>query len=163
MQRWGCAGTKRNDDTSIHQTITFEASAATLYGLLTDATEFSAATGADAVLVEDEGAAFSLFGGFISGRHIELVPGQRVVQAWRGADWPPGLYSIVRFNFEERQGVTKMTLHQDGYPDGPSPSYPSWREHLASNWPVFYFGPMARHLAATTATPGTSANDGEIS
>jgi activator of HSP90 ATPase len=28
------------------------------------------------------GGAFSLFGGIIVGRHIELVPNERIVQAW---------------------------------------------------------------------------------
>ena len=38
---------------------------------------------------------FSLFGGHILGRHLELVSNQRIVQAWRVADWAPGIYSIA--------------------------------------------------------------------
>jgi hypothetical protein len=38
-----------------------------------------------------------MFGGDISGRNVELVPGRRAVQAWRSNAWPEGVYSIVRF------------------------------------------------------------------
>src|SRR5215468_2411618 len=44
------------------------------------------------------GGAFSLFGGYITGRELELVPGRRIVQAWRVASWPVGIFSIVRFD-----------------------------------------------------------------
>jgi len=44
----------------------------------------------------------SLFGGHIVGRHVELAPNERVVQAWRVADWPPGVYSIAKFELSEQ-------------------------------------------------------------
>jgi hypothetical protein len=47
------------------------------------------------------GGAFTLFGGHITGRHIELVPDQRIVQAWRVVDWIPVVYSIVKFELTE--------------------------------------------------------------
>ena len=37
-----------------------------------------------------EGAYFSLFGGWVSGRQIELAPSERITQAWRMTDWGPG-------------------------------------------------------------------------
>jgi activator of HSP90 ATPase len=63
-------------------------------------------TGAPASGEPSEGASFSLFGGHITGRHVELVPGKRVVQAWRAKTWPEGLYSIVPFELQpEGSGV----------------------------------------------------------
>jgi activator of HSP90 ATPase len=135
----------------IHQEVTFPASPIQIYNLLTDSDQFSAATGRPASIEAKEGAAFSLFGGFVEGRQIELLPGHRIVQAWRGKDWIPGVFSVVRFTLTPEAGGTKLTLDHSAYPEGASPFYPSWHEHLATNWPVFYFEPFAKHLESLAA------------
>lgn len=132
---------------SIHHEATFPVSPERVYGLLIDARKFAAATGKPARIEAGEGATFSIFGDLIHGRHIELVPGQRIVQAWRGSDWEPGVYSIVRFTLTREAGGTRLSVDHDAYPEGKSPIYPSWREHLSTNWPVFYFEPFAKYLA----------------
>src|SRR5450432_847912 len=131
---------------SIRQEVTFPLSPERVYELLTDGTKFAAATGRPAQ-IGGEGAPFSIFGDYISGRQIELVPGQRIVQAWRGADWGPGVYSLVRFTLTPEGNGTKLVVDHDAYPEGKSPMYPSWHEHLSTNWPVFYFEPFAKYLA----------------
>jgi activator of HSP90 ATPase len=138
----------------------FPVSPGRLYTLLTSTAEFAAATGTPASIEASAGAPFTLFGGNIEGRQIELVPGLRIVQAWRGRDWAPGLYSLVRFTLVPAGSGTRLTLHHTAYPEGPSPLYPSWREHLSANWPVFYFDPIARYLAAPVppAEPQPAAN-----
>ncbi|MBV8718466.1 MAG: SRPBCC domain-containing protein [Chloroflexi bacterium] len=73
-----------------------------VFELLTRGSLFGAATGLPAEIGEGEGARFSIFGGRVQGRQIELVPGERVVQAWRfgtehPSEWEPGVYSTVRF------------------------------------------------------------------
>ena len=71
---------------SIRQEVTFPVSPERVYELLTDSAEFAAASGMPARIKASEGAAFSIFGGYIQGRQIELVPGERIVQSWRGVD-----------------------------------------------------------------------------
>ena len=44
-------------------------------------------TDAPAELDPEPGGEFSCFGGMIVGRTIENIPGQRLVQAWRVANW----------------------------------------------------------------------------
>lgn len=132
----------------IHREVTFKVSPARVYELLTDSEKFAAATGKPAQIEASEGAAFSIFGGYISGRQIELIPGQRVVQAWRGQDWDAGVYSFVRFTLTAAGTGTKLVLDHDAYPQGESPLYPSWHEHLSANWPVFYFEPFTQYLAS---------------
>ena len=61
-------------------------------------------------------------------------------------DWTPGVYSIVRFTLTGEGTGTKLTVDHDRYPEGASPMYPSWHEHLSSNWPVFYFEPFKKYL-----------------
>jgi uncharacterized protein YndB with AHSA1/START domain len=131
---------------SIHQEVTFPASPERVYELLTDGAKFAEATGRPAK-IGGEGATFSIFGDYINGRQIELVPGQRIVQAWRGADWGPGVYSLVRFTLIPEGNGAKLVVDHDAYPEGKSPMYPSWHEHLSTNWPVFYFEPFAKYLA----------------
>jgi activator of HSP90 ATPase len=131
----------------IHQEVSFKATPEQLYQLLTNGGEFAAATEKPAEMEMGEGGKFSIFGGYIEGRNIEIVPSKRVVQAWRGIDWAPGTYSVVRFNLIPQGNGTRLVLDHDAYPEGPSPVYPSWHEHLSANWPVFYFEPFAKYLA----------------
>jgi uncharacterized protein YndB with AHSA1/START domain len=69
----------------IHQEATYPTAPERVYEVLTNGEYFAAATGKRAQLSDREGEAFSLFDGWVEGRQIELVPGERVVQAWRFA------------------------------------------------------------------------------
>jgi len=122
---------------TIHQEVTVPAAPARVYASLVDSREFAAMTGAPATGEAAEGAAFSGFGGHITGRHVELVPAKRVVQAWRAKTWPEGLYSIVRFElFAEGKG-TKLVFDHDGFP-------PDMKDHLAQGWQANYWDKMAK-------------------
>lgn len=136
---------------SIHQEILIEASPALVYQVLTDPARFSAMTtfsmvpkAPPATIAPTVGGAFSLFGGHIEGRHVELVPGVRVVQAWRSADWPAGLYSIVRFELQPRDGKTLIVFDHTGFPAGQG-------QHLAEGWHANYWTPMRKYLASAGA------------
>ncbi len=84
----------------IRQEVTFATSSQRVYETLTDAKQFSAFSGEPAEIDAKAGGAFSCFGGMITGRNVELKPGQRIVQAWRAGNWPEGVYSIVKFELE---------------------------------------------------------------
>jgi activator of HSP90 ATPase len=87
------------------------------------------------------GGAFSMFGGIITGRNIELVPDRRVVQAWRVSNWDPGVFSIVRFQLEDQgAGSTKIIFDHTGFPNSDT-------EHLAPGWKAHYWEPIAKYLA----------------
>jgi activator of HSP90 ATPase len=125
----------------IHQEVTFSVPPERVYALLTDGKLFAQATGGRAAEIgAGEGARFSLFGGAIHGRHVELVSGARVVQAWRAQNWPEGHYSIVRFTLTEDGAKTKLVLDHTGYPDGD-------HDHLSQGWAANYFEPFAKYFA----------------
>jgi activator of HSP90 ATPase len=127
---------------AIHQERHFAAPPARVYRALIDAAEFSSATGgAPADIGDEPGATFSAFGGMVTGRQIELVPEARIVQAWRAASWPDGVYSVARFEFEADAAGTRVVFDHTGFPDGQ-------REHLAAGWDENYWEPLARHLTA---------------
>jgi uncharacterized protein YndB with AHSA1/START domain len=68
---------------SVHHVVRIAAPPQQVFELLTSGSLFSAATGMPAEITNRQGDPFSIFGGRVEGRQIELVPGQRVVQAWR--------------------------------------------------------------------------------
>ncbi len=83
---------------TIKQTIIIKSSSENVYNAIMSAKEFAEVTGAPADIAKDEGGAFSCFGGQVVGRHIELIPNQRIVQGWRVGPWAESVYSIVRFD-----------------------------------------------------------------
>jgi activator of HSP90 ATPase len=124
---------------TIHQETSFSAPPSRIYEALTDLNDFSKATGAPASGEATEGSAFTAFGGHITGRHLELVRGQRVVQAWRAKTWPAGVYSIVRFELSADGKGTKLVFDHEGFPEGE-------KEHLASGWRTMYWEKLAKHV-----------------
>ncbi len=86
------------------------------------------------------GGAFSIFRGHILGRHIELMPNERIVQAWRVADWNPGVYSIAKFELVEQGSGTKIVFDHTGFPKGQG-------KHLAAGWTGNYWEPLEKFLA----------------
>src|SRR5260221_9313354 len=125
---------------AIHQEIVFNASRKKVYDTLTVASQFqkvidnSAAMKAMALakkpaeISRELGGAFSVFGGHIVGRQLELVPGQRIVQAWRGVDLETRIFFIAPFELGEQSGSTQMVFHHNGFPGGQA-------AHLAQGCP----------------------------
>lgn len=77
--------------TFLHQEVELNASPQRIYEILLDSKQFSAFTGLPAEISAEAGGTFSIFGGRIVGRNIELVPNQQIVQAWREAIWVRGV------------------------------------------------------------------------
>lgn len=126
---------------SIHQEIRLPGPPSNVYSALVDSSRFSQVTGAPASGEAAEGAPFSAFGGHITGRHVELVPDQRVVQAWRAKTWPAGLYSIARFELSSDDGGTRLVFDHSGFPE-------DMKEHLAEGWVSNYWDKLEKYLSA---------------
>src|SRR5215469_7836274 len=137
---------------SIHQEPVFKANPKRVYETLTDekqfekVTQLSAAIRSGAALgnkptqiAPETGGPFTIFRGHIVGRHIELVPNQRIVQAWRVVDWDPGIYSIVKFELTRQDSGTKIIFDHAGFPQGKG-------QHLADGWKANYWEPLEKYL-----------------
>ncbi|HEX4446395.1 MAG TPA: SRPBCC domain-containing protein [Polyangiaceae bacterium] len=122
----------------IHQEPIFTAPPSRIYEALT--AKFAEASGAPTTGESTEGASFSAFGGFVTGRILELVKDRRVVQAWRAKSWPEGLYSVVRFELQPEGKGTKVVFDHTGFPD-------EEKEHLAGGWQSNYWEKIARYVA----------------
>jgi uncharacterized protein YndB with AHSA1/START domain len=139
---------------AIHQEALVAAPPERVFELLTNGTLFGAATGQPAEITDREGDCFSLFGGRVEGRQIELVSGRRVVQAWRfGArhpsPWEPGVYSTVRFRLEPVGDGTRLVIDHTGIPE-------EWIEHISSGYPTFYQEPVTKYFANKGQPPATT-------
>jgi activator of HSP90 ATPase len=137
---------------SIHHEPVINARPKRVYAALTDTKQFDEViqlSGAmksmhlgdqPTAISREVGGAFALFGGYITGRHVELLPGQRIVQAWRTGSWDAGIYSIVRFELVEQGAGTKIVFDHTGFPKGAA-------ESLSSGWKEHYWEPLRKLLA----------------
>jgi uncharacterized protein YndB with AHSA1/START domain len=118
---------------AIHMKPVFKASRKRVYEVLTDTRQFEKVTQLGIAMTSgmslgtkpteisrEVGGAFSIFRGHILGRHIELVPNQRIVQVWRVADWDPGVYSIAKFELMEQGSGTKIVFDHSQRASGTS-------------------------------------------
>jgi activator of HSP90 ATPase len=138
---------------AIHQEPEFAAVPARVYAALLDPRQFDRVVELSGVLQAmhlksagsrinaHAGGAFALFGGFITGRQLDLLPNQRIVQAWRAADWPAGVYSVVRFELHAHDAGCRMVFDQFGFPDEEAQS-------LAEGWQNNYWEPIRKLLAS---------------
>lgn len=142
-----------HSEAAIHQENIFKASRKRVYDALTQTKPFDALTqwspemqmgkslGSVPTKISSEvGGEFFLFGGHIIGRHLELVPNERIVQAWRVVDWEPGIYSIARFQLSDNGSGTKIVFDHTGFPNGQA-------EHLAFGWKAHYWDGLTKYLA----------------
>jgi uncharacterized protein YndB with AHSA1/START domain len=139
---------------SIHQESAFTASRKRVYEALTESKQFDKimelsgvmksgmlppGTNKPTEISREAGGAFAIFGGYITGRQIELVPSERIVQAWREGSWDPGVYSMAKFELVEHGSGTKIVFDHTGFPGA--------GEHLAVGWKAHYWEPLAKFLA----------------
>jgi activator of HSP90 ATPase len=125
--------------TSLHQEIELKAPPQRIYEILLDSKQFAAFTGMPATIDTAAGGAFSMFGGMIVGRNVELIPSQRIVQAWRPTHWEPGVYSVVKFELKPQGSGTTLILDHTGFPEG---EYDS----LFKGWGLRYWDPLKKYL-----------------
>ena len=137
---------------SIHQEPLFKANRKLIYEAITDTRQFDKvarlsvamqsgmALGSTPTDISGHvGGTFTIFGGHILGRHLELIPNERIVQAWRVVNWDPGIFSIARFELVEQGSGTKLIFDHIGFPKGQA-------EHLAAGWKGNYWEPLERFL-----------------
>jgi len=138
---------------AIHQEVVFEVMPKRVYQALTETRQFdkviqlsgamqAMSLGSTPTQISREvGGTFTIFGGHIIGRHLELSPGERIVQAWRLVDCEPGVYSIARFALDEQRTNTKLVFDHTGFPVGQG-------EHLSAGWKANYWMPLEKFLAS---------------
>lgn len=125
---------------TIRQTVTIGAAPGKVYAALIEEKRHAKFTGEPAKISRKVGGAFSCYGGWLKGINVDLVPGKRIVQAWRGKDWPAGAYSIATFSLAKAKGGnTRLAFTHVGVPAFKA-------KGITMGWRKFYWKPLKAYL-----------------
>ncbi len=115
---------------------TIPAAPTTLYYAWLASEQHSAMTGSPAKIDSSVGGKFSAWDGYITGTHVILDLGRRIVMSWRTTDFPKEAPdSRCEVHFEALGGSTRLTILHTEIPEGQGEKY---RE----GWNERYFAPM---------------------
>lgn len=102
---------------TIKQRVKFKAPPAIVYDLLADSGKHSAVTGRKATISSRIGGRFSTSENDVTGVNVDLVPGRRIVQAWRHRHFPEGIFSMAAVTLTPTpDGGTELVLTHRGVP-----------------------------------------------
>jgi activator of HSP90 ATPase len=125
---------------SLKASITLPVKAKDLYKAWLDSKKHTAFTGEKAKQSAKINGKHSAWGGYISGKNLELKPGKKIVQSWRTTEFPENAPdSTLEISFEEKAGKTKVSLYHYGLQKGDAKKY-------KDGWKQFYFEPMKAYF-----------------
>jgi activator of HSP90 ATPase len=93
--------------------------------------------GGEAKMSEEENFEFSLWGGDIHGKNIEVIKGKKLVQDWMAGEWEE--YSKVTFNLSKDGNKTHVDLIHENIPDNEA-------KEIEDGWKRYYLGPLKELL-----------------
>ena len=126
--------------TTIKQTVFIDATPEEIYDALIDAKKHRDVTGSKATSQQRVGGKFTAWDGYISGKHLFLERGKKVVQEWKTTEWPKGYPSSkLEFTLREKRGGTELALLQTNVPAEQAASY-------EQGWKDFYWDPMKEYF-----------------
>lgn len=124
---------------SIEHVRTFAATPAQVFEALMDSQKHAAFTGESAAIDRKVGGAISAYGGKVVGINLDVVPNERIVQAWRPGNFPPGVFTIITYALAADGKGTKLTFTQHAVPDDAA-------AHLDGGWEERYWKPLKAFL-----------------
>jgi len=128
---------------TIKQRVKFKADPATVYDLLADSRKHTAFTGREAIISRKIGGTFSLGESDgesdVIGINVDLVPGRRIVQAWRHRRFPEGVFSMAAVTLTPASdGGTELVLVHRGVPKELIPeTEQAWRDQYWSRMKAY--------------------------
>ena len=121
---------------TIKHKVRFKTPPETIYDLLADSRMRTEVTGREALISDKIGGKFSTDAGQVTGVNVDLVPGRRLVQAWRRKDFPEGIYSMAAITLAPTpSGGTELVLTHRGVPK-------HLLDQIEDYWRAVYWAPM---------------------
>lgn len=118
---------------------TLNASPETVYHAWLNSGEHTKMTGNKAVCSDKEGAKYSAWDQYITGKNLELKSGEKIVQTWRSTDFAgEDADSQIEVHLKKAPGGCLLTLIHTGIPDNQPDYEEGWRE--------YYFKPMKEYF-----------------
>jgi uncharacterized protein YndB with AHSA1/START domain len=141
-------------------TATIPATPVEIFEAWLDSIGHSEMTGGEATMSDEVGAEVTAWDGYISGRNLELVRGERIVQSWRTTEFADDDQdSIITVVLQAVDDGTLLTLEHRNVPD-------AHRSYEEGGWQSNYFEPMVAYFSeikgdiaapAPDQTPASSA------
>jgi uncharacterized protein YndB with AHSA1/START domain len=122
-------------------TTTIPASPQEIYEAWLDSVVHSEMTGGEASMSDATGAKVSAWDGYITGRNLELVPAERIVQSWRTTQFTDEHEdSQITLTLQAVEDGTLLTLEHANVPD-------VQKSYEEGGWQKHYFDPMKEYFA----------------
>jgi activator of HSP90 ATPase len=125
---------------TIKQIENFPADPVEVYEALVDPKKHTEFTGSKATGAPRVGAKFTAWDGYISGKHLELEKGKRIVQEWRTTEWPEDYEpSTLKFTLKKAKNGTELTMIHSNVPAEQAESY-------RQGWIDSYWDPLREYF-----------------
>jgi activator of HSP90 ATPase len=125
---------------TLFQAVKLNAAPAQLYAQYLNPRTHRAITGARAKVSAKKGAAFSAFGGALTGRILQLVPKRLIVQSWRASHW----------NRDDLDSILILSFHAEGRGGRIELVHVNVPEHdlagVSEGWHIYYWIPWRSYL-----------------
>ena len=124
----------------VKQSVLLPARAADLYAMYLDSKAHGAITGGKVTIGRRVGAPFKAFGGALSGRILQLMPGKLIVQSWRAKPFHKSdddSTLVLRFVPVGAKGRIELV-----HVNVPDHDY----RGVVEGWPNFYWKPWRKYL-----------------
>jgi activator of HSP90 ATPase len=112
-----------------------------LYELYMDSKKHTTATAAPAKISKKEGGKYSVHGGYITGRNLQLIEDKLIVQTWRAQGWkesdPDSTFII---NLEQKGNDVLLFATHANVPN-------AHEESISKGWHNHYWEPWKKYLA----------------
>ena len=119
-----------------------------VYEAFVDAKKHTAFTGSKATCDLRIGGRFTAWDGYISGKNLELVKGQKIVQEWITTEWPKGHPpSRLELTLTKKGKNTEISMTHSGVPAEQAAD-------IEEGWTEFYWKPLKEYF--TTQKDATS-------
>jgi activator of HSP90 ATPase len=106
-----------------------------------DSQKHAAFTGDTAEIQPRIGGEFTISGGYITGKTLELEPYHRIVQSWRTTEFPDGAPdSLLEVLLTDSPEGCHLTLYQKNLPIDQVDSY-------KKGWEDYYFHPLLKYFS----------------
>jgi len=129
---------------NIFQVIEIESGSETIYQALTNPELLTELTGMSAEMSSQEGGTFHAWNNRSHGYIMRLIPGKRIVQAWRHDAFEDGMYSTVIIDIESTETGSRVSFNHIGVPETES----GW---LTETWKKDFWNPLSEHLEQKVA------------
>lgn len=111
-----------------------------LYELYMDAKKHSLATGGPVKISSKEGAKYTVYDGYITGKNLQLIKNKLIVQTWRASDWvKEDIDSTLILLFEQQGKDASVYMTHANVPERQF-------ESIKKGWDTYYWKPWKKIL-----------------